>query len=182
MFRDIVHAFCVRFDLDNCLRSLLPSDDSWSGALEARSQSSPRCFAEAHTRLLKSRDQVILPLLARTYSEFPPTPPAAYKHLKLREIETLLDKISGTISYGARMVDHCRECDRSDFIEDQNTQVEFLFDQLYQLTGISAETYHQAVQEYLKLVEHVFPTAQRPVEPSSDIPRLMYSVPAQVGL
>jgi hypothetical protein len=181
-FISLVRAQCAHFQLNERLCKIRPNVELFKTPLEERSQKNPRCFSETHTLLLKTREEYLLPLLSQLYKEFPPTPLAAYRHLKLSEIESILEKISLTISSGARYCDWGDSYRQRERIEDHERQLNFLFDQFYQMTGVSVENYQEATQAYVGLLNSIFPAGVRPSEPSGDNTYLIYSVPAQAGI
>jgi hypothetical protein len=179
-FRALIKGLCEHFQIDQTLTALMPQEAVFKTPIETRSQQSAGCFRDAHTRLLDARESLLPWLLLKTYSDHPPVAVEAYNYLRLGDIKEVLDKLAYTLRYGARYIDRDDHYDRSSYMEDQKKQVEFLLDQLMQYE-INADTYAQAVQQYVQLLDSVFPAAIRANAAAGDVTVTVSGLPAIAG-
>jgi hypothetical protein len=137
------------FQIDDGIRALLPN------------AANVVSYRQKHAALLNARPSILPWLLLKTYSDHPPTAVEAYRFLKLGNIQNHLERLSSVLRVGALYIDHqTGTFDTDRFIERQNKQVEFLLESLVQY-GIEAETYAEAVKQYVALLDSVFPAAVR---------------------
>jgi hypothetical protein len=181
LFRWIVRVFASHFEFDQKLTALLPREPLFTTSIETRSQSNPHCFRDTHTRLLAAREALLPWLLMATYVDHPPTAVEAYRFLKLDDIQKLLEKITSVLKHGATYIDRGDHYGRFSYINDQKDQLNFLLDLLPEY-GLQAESYSEAVQEYIKLLDSIFPSSAHTAAPSGNVVAMVSSVPDTAGL
>jgi hypothetical protein len=157
LFKSIARQVAAHVELDSTLTALMPADELSSAPILERSEENPQCFRETHARLLKARQRLLPWLLLTTYRDHPPTAVEAWKFLKLDDVRGLLENIACLLRKSAGV-------DRAQFswsfIRDQKEKLEFLFETLAEY-GIEADSYAEAVQGYVRLVDSVFPLSAR---------------------
>jgi hypothetical protein len=166
-FRWIVKSFASRFDLDSTLAALIPRERLFATPIETRSQAQPDCFRDTYRRLLEARESLLPWLLMATYSDHPPSFVEAYRFLRLGDIQKLLDKMASVLADGASRIDRVDHWDLYEYIPDREKQLNFLLDLLPQY-GIEADTYAEAVQQYVHLLDTIFPANVRAASPSGN--------------
>jgi hypothetical protein len=181
-FRWIAPSLVSYLNLNRLVPTLMPRESRFQTPLEKRSQGEPHCFRDTHNQLLAAREQLLPWLLMATYSEHPPAAAEAYRFLKLGDIQKVLEKLASVLGHGARCVDQHMSCyDRSRFIEQHETQVNFLLDQLTQY-GIEADTYAEAVQKYVKFIDSIFPASAHVKAPGGEVTTLVSTISDEAGL
>lgn len=177
-FRSIIESLCTHFEVDDMLAALMPHEGVFKTFIATRSGQSTGCFRDAHTRLLNAREVTLPWLLLQTYADHPPTAVEAYRFLKLGDIQKMLEKIASILSFAALYIDRNKDSyDTQKFIDNHTKQVEFLLDQLVQY-GIEADNYSQAVQQYVAVLDSVFPAAVRTNAPSPNLVVTVSGIPA----